>query len=81
MAITTGAPCSDRSPRWVTSPAWLMSTVGNRQSHRSRRHRDVDPDRTERNAMGPAFLGRTAEVFEKLDADPDVRAIVLTSSG
>jgi enoyl-CoA hydratase len=33
------------------------------------------------NAMGPAFWAETPEVFGMLDADPDVRAIVLTGSG
>ena len=33
------------------------------------------------NAMGPAFWAELPEVFEKLDADPEVRAIVLTGSG
>ena len=33
------------------------------------------------NAMGPAFWAEMPEVFAKLDADPDVRAIVLTGSG
>jgi enoyl-CoA hydratase len=33
------------------------------------------------NAMGPAFWAETPEVFAKLDADRDVRAIVLTGSG
>ncbi|WP_102145028.1 crotonase/enoyl-CoA hydratase family protein [Mycobacterium hubeiense] len=33
------------------------------------------------NAMGPAFWAELPEVFTKLDADPDVRAIVLTGSG
>jgi enoyl-CoA hydratase len=33
------------------------------------------------NAMGPAFWSELPEVFYKLDADRDVRAIVLTGSG
>jgi enoyl-CoA hydratase len=33
------------------------------------------------NAMGPAFWSEMPEVFAKLDADRDVRAIVLTGSG
>ena len=33
------------------------------------------------NAMGPAFWAELPEVFTSLDADPDVRAIVLTGSG
>jgi enoyl-CoA hydratase len=33
------------------------------------------------NAMGPAFWAELPEVFGKLDADRDVRAIVLTGSG
>ncbi|WP_299562898.1 crotonase/enoyl-CoA hydratase family protein [uncultured Mycolicibacterium sp.] len=33
------------------------------------------------NAMGPAFWREMPEVFAALDADPDVRAIVLTGSG
>jgi len=33
------------------------------------------------NAMGPAFWAELPEVFAKLDADRDVRAIVLTGSG
>jgi enoyl-CoA hydratase len=33
------------------------------------------------NAMGPAFWAEMPEVFTKLDADRDVRAIVLTGSG
>ncbi len=33
------------------------------------------------NAMGPAFWSELPEVFAGLDADPDVRAIVLTGSG
>ncbi|HEY7053750.1 MAG TPA: crotonase/enoyl-CoA hydratase family protein [Mycobacterium sp.] len=33
------------------------------------------------NAMGPAFWREMPEVFAKLDADRDVRAIVLTGSG
>jgi enoyl-CoA hydratase len=33
------------------------------------------------NAMGPAFWAELPEVFGSLDADPDVRAIVLTGSG
>ena len=33
------------------------------------------------NAMGPAFWTELPQVFESLDADPDVRAIVLTGSG
>jgi enoyl-CoA hydratase len=33
------------------------------------------------NAMGPAFWAEMPEVFAKLDADPEVRAIVLTGSG
>jgi enoyl-CoA hydratase len=33
------------------------------------------------NAMGPAFWAELPEVFAKLDADPDIRAIVLTGSG
>ncbi len=33
------------------------------------------------NAMGPAFWEEMPEVFAKLDADRDVRAIVLTGSG
>jgi enoyl-CoA hydratase len=33
------------------------------------------------NAMGPAFWAELPDVFESLDADPDVRAIVLTGSG
>lgn len=33
------------------------------------------------NAMGPAFWSELPEVFAALDADPDVRAIVLTGSG
>jgi enoyl-CoA hydratase len=33
------------------------------------------------NAMGPAFWAELPEVFTALDADPDVRAIVLTGSG
>ncbi|TFV56723.1 crotonase/enoyl-CoA hydratase family protein [Mycobacterium sp. PS03-16] len=33
------------------------------------------------NAMGPAFWAELPEAFTALDADPDVRAIVLTGSG
>jgi enoyl-CoA hydratase len=33
------------------------------------------------NAMGPAFWAEVPTVFGALDADPDVRAIVLTGSG
>jgi enoyl-CoA hydratase len=33
------------------------------------------------NAMGPAFWAELPVAFEALDADPDVRAIVLTGSG
>lgn len=33
------------------------------------------------NAMGPAFWAELPEVFGSLDADPEVRAIVLTGSG
>ncbi len=33
------------------------------------------------NAMGPAFWSELPEVFAELDADPEVRAIVLTGSG
>ncbi|MFZ0832385.1 MAG: crotonase/enoyl-CoA hydratase family protein [Mycobacterium sp.] len=33
------------------------------------------------NAMGPAFWSEMPEVFARLDADRDVRAIVLTGSG
>jgi len=33
------------------------------------------------NAMGPAFWSEMPELFAKLDADRDVRAIVLTGSG
>ena len=33
------------------------------------------------NAMGPAFWAEMPVVFAKLDADRDVRAIVLTGSG
>jgi enoyl-CoA hydratase len=33
------------------------------------------------NAMGPAFWAELPEVFASLDADPDIRAIVLTGSG
>jgi enoyl-CoA hydratase len=33
------------------------------------------------NAMGPAFWSELPELFGALDADPDVRAIVLTGSG
>jgi enoyl-CoA hydratase/carnithine racemase len=33
------------------------------------------------NAMGPAFWSELPVVFTELDADPDVRAIVLTGSG
>jgi enoyl-CoA hydratase len=33
------------------------------------------------NAMGPAFWSEMPVVFAELDADPDVRAIVLTGSG
>ena len=33
------------------------------------------------NAMGPAFWAEMPEVFAKLDADRDVRVIVLTGSG
>ncbi|MBO0681146.1 crotonase/enoyl-CoA hydratase family protein [Mycolicibacterium sp. S2-37] len=33
------------------------------------------------NAMGPAFWAELPEVFRTLDADPEVRAIVLTGSG
>ena len=33
------------------------------------------------NAMGPTFWAELPEVFGKLDADPEVRAIVLTGSG
>ena len=33
------------------------------------------------NAMGPAFWAELPEVFATLDADPEVRAIVLTGSG
>ena len=33
------------------------------------------------NAMGPAFWSEMPEVFAKLDADRDVRAIVITGSG
>src|ERR1044071_5356272 len=33
------------------------------------------------NAMGPAFWAELPQVFRSLDADPDVRAIVLTGSG
>ena len=33
------------------------------------------------NAMGPAFWSELPELFRALDADPEVRAIVLTGSG
>src|SRR5271170_4091792 len=33
------------------------------------------------NAMGPAFWSELPELFAALDADPDVRAIVITGSG
>ena len=33
------------------------------------------------NAMGPAFWAELPEAFESLDADPEIRAIVLTGSG
>ena len=33
------------------------------------------------NAMGPAFWSELPELFASLDADPDVRAIVITGSG
>jgi enoyl-CoA hydratase len=33
------------------------------------------------NAMGPAFWAEMPDVFTSLDADPEVRAIVLTGSG
>jgi enoyl-CoA hydratase len=33
------------------------------------------------NAMGPAFWSELPEVFAELDADPNIRAIVLTGSG
>lgn len=33
------------------------------------------------NAMGPAFWAELPEAFNQLDADPEVRAIVLTGSG
>src|ERR1700754_3422520 len=33
------------------------------------------------NAMGPAFWAELPAVFAALDADPEVRAIVLTGSG
>src|SRR5258708_1770894 len=33
------------------------------------------------NAMGPAFWAELPVVFASMDADPDVRAIVLTGSG
>ena len=33
------------------------------------------------NAMGPAFWDEMPDVFGTLDADPEVRAIVLTGSG
>jgi enoyl-CoA hydratase len=33
------------------------------------------------NAMGPAFWSEMSDVFAELDADPDVRAIVITGSG
>jgi enoyl-CoA hydratase len=33
------------------------------------------------NAMGPAFWSELPDVFGELDADPEVRAIVLTGSG
>src|ERR1700756_238224 len=33
------------------------------------------------NAMGPAFWAEMPEVFARLDADRDVRAIVITGSG
>src|SRR6266403_377655 len=33
------------------------------------------------NTMGPAFFSEMPDVFATLDADPDVRAIVLTGSG
>jgi enoyl-CoA hydratase len=33
------------------------------------------------NAMGPAFWAELPQAFASLDADPDVRAIVLTGSG
>jgi enoyl-CoA hydratase len=33
------------------------------------------------NAMGPAFWSELPQVFGDLDADPDVRAIVITGSG
>ena len=33
------------------------------------------------NSMGPAFWAELPEVFANLDADPEVRAIVLTGSG
>ncbi len=33
------------------------------------------------NAMGPAFWAEMPVAFAELDADPDVRAIVLTGSG
>src|SRR6202048_5461263 len=33
------------------------------------------------NAMGPAFWSEMPDVFSELDADRDVRAIVITGSG
>jgi enoyl-CoA hydratase len=33
------------------------------------------------NAMGPAFWSEMPDVFARLDADPEVRAIVITGSG
>ena len=33
------------------------------------------------NAMGPDFWNESPEVFAALDADPEVRAIVLSGSG
>src|ERR1700733_5109574 len=33
------------------------------------------------NAMGPAFWSELPELFGALDADPNIRAIVLTGSG
>src|SRR5712672_2850504 len=33
------------------------------------------------NAMGPAFWSELPELFAELDADPNIRAIVLTGSG
>src|SRR6201990_1413651 len=33
------------------------------------------------NAMGPAFWSKLPELFAELDANPNIRAIVLTGSG